>query len=1314
VEFRILGPLEIVDDDRELTLARPKQRALLALLLLRANQVVASGELLDAAWGERPPQTAPTALHGHVSALRKLLGAGAIETRPPGYLLRVDPGRIDLGQFQALVQEARNESEVTRRRELLQAALSLFRGEPLADLRDEPFAREEAARIQELRRSAIEERIEADLALGRHAAVVPELERLVAANPLRERLRGQLLLALYRTGRQAEAQHWYLEGRRALAEELGLDPGPALQELWRRILTQDPLLAPPAPVEASKPPVRRERKLVTVLICDLAGRTGPAPERDPEDLEMQLDANLAMVSAILERFGGTLEALAGATATGMFGAPAAHEDDPERAVRAALGIRDALAGRVEVRIGVETGTALVTIGGSPGAAGRTIVGDVVGRAARLCHDAPANGVVVGELAQRASAQAIIYRELRPAVAGGGPAPSAWEAVGASSRAAPRPPSTALVGRRRELDQLAAAFERVTADRASQLVTMVGVPGIGKTRLVRELDGLVRSLPPAATWLEGRSLPYGDGVTFWALGEVVKAHAGVFEGDPSPTVARKLELAVERTLPSTPERDWVLRHLRALVGLGDASTVRDEGRDGAFAAWRTFLEALAEQVPLVLVLEDLQWADDGLLDFVDELTTTATDVPLLVVTTSRPELLERRPGWAGGKRNATTISLAPLPEHETEQLLATLLDGPVEAELLRRAQGNPLYAQEYARLLLAGGARDERIPESIQALIAARLDALPVEEKALVQDAAVVGEVVWAGAVAAVGGRGRPAVEELARPLQRKELLRHRRRSSVEGETEYAFVHVLVRDVAYAQIPRGMRGRKHRLAAEWIESLGRRQDHVELLAHHYLRALELIRAAGGEAAELEELARVALRDAGDRAAALHALPAAARFYRQALGLWPAGDPERPRLLLDLGRALVFAEVAGEEELLAAAAALVAAGDRQGAAEAEALLVNLYQEQGRGELVREGLNRVEDFVAGLPPSRQLAEVLGELCRSRMMSGEHEQAIRIGAEALALCERLSLGEVAASVLISIGPAHLEGGAVEGAVAALEQGIALATAAGSHEAARGYGNLYEVNMALADLPAACEARRAGMELAERLGVRWYLRWLGIEALAELYHTGRWEELLDRSGVFVDERTIMATTVHDLRVRVLVARGDLPAALAGAERLLELIQGTRDPQVVGTALAAAAFARLAAGAPDQAAALAERLLAAADWRSPFTHYHVTPLLGIVLQALGRAAELERRVAGVSTRTAWLEGGAACAAGDFAHAAAVYGRIGAQADEAYAQLRHAGRLVAEDRGSDAAGQLERALAFFRAAGATAYAGEARRLLAQLA
>jgi DNA-binding SARP family transcriptional activator/tetratricopeptide (TPR) repeat protein len=1314
VEFRILGPLEVVADGRELTPVRPKQRALLALLLLRANQVVSNDELLDALWGEAPPETASTALHGHVSALRKLLGSEAIQTKPHGYALRIRPEQLDLRRFEALTTAARKEHDAARRSDLLKSALSLFRGEPLSDFRYEGFAREEAARIEETRLGALEERIESDLELDRHLDLIPELERLVSANRLRERLRGQLMLALYRAGRQAEALHVYQEGRQELAEELGIDPGPVLQELERRILTQDPVLAPPVPAPAGRPMARRERKPVTILFCDLVGFTARSEELDPEDVQALLQPYFARVRGQLERFGGTVEKFIGDAVMGAFGAPTGHEDDPERAVRAALAIRDALSDELELRIAVHTGEALVTLDADPRAGEGIVAGDVVNTASRLQNAAPPNGVIVGEQTYRATGHAIAYHELEPVVARGKKEPlRVWEAVEVRREADARRPGAHLVGRQRELDQLIDTLRRAHAERAPQLLTIVGVPGIGKTRLVRELYTRVEAAPDDVTWLQGRSLPYGDGVTFWALGEIVKTQAGVFEGDSKNAVEEKLRLAVEGTLSEDKEREWVLRHLRPLVGLGSEGAVTGDRREEAFAAWGLLFEALAERSPLVLVVEDLHWADDGLLDFIDQLVDRATDVPLLLLATSRPELHERRPAWGGGKRNAATISLTPLSDVETERLLTELLELEVAPELLRRAQGNPLYAEEYARLVLERGLdhRSTQIPESLQALIAARLDALPLEEKALVQDAAVVGEVAWAGAVAAVGGRERAAVEELARPLEHKEFLRRRRRSSVEAETEYAFHHILVRDVAYGQIPRADRGLKHRRAAEWIESLGRREDHVELLAHHYAQALELARAIGGETGELEERARSTLRDAGDHAASLGALPSAVRFYGQALELWPEDDPERGVLLLRRAHARLFTEIDVEEELQAAAESLLAAGDRLRAAEATALLVTLYQEWGRGTLAREHLDRARDLIAGLPPSPEKAQALAEACRSRMMSGENEEAIRLGDEALAICDQLGLDEIRAAVLISMGPARAGVGDVERAIADQERGIAFARAINSHEAARGYGNLSSTVQAVGDLSGSYLVLREGLQLAERMGLRWYVRWLRIDELVELYYTGRdWNRLLEAVEEVAGEQAILRVVPYNLGIRIRLARGDLRGALAYVDQILHVVADSREPQILGAAWEVAAFAKLAAGEREACEELVERLIELPEWDSLWAYLHA-PLFGIVLHALGRGDELAKLTAGATVRTPWLEASLASATGDFARAADIYEEMGDRPDEAYARLKSGEQLIGQERRAEAGAQLERALSFFRSVGATAYIIEAEALLA---
>ena len=619
---------------------------------------------------------------------------------------------------------------------------------------------------------------------------------------------------------------------------------------------------------------RRERKVVTVLFADLVGFTSRAEQMDPEDVAAELARYQGRVRTELERYGGTVEKFIGDAAMAIFGAPTAHEDDPERAVRAALAIRDwAREEGIELRVGINTGEALVTIGARPEAGETMAAGDVVNTAARLQSAAPVNEIVVGEQTFRATEQAIDYEEAEPVEAKGKAQPvRAWKAVDARARiAVERVHGAALVGRRREVDLLEDALARVLQERSAQLVTLVGVPGIGKSRLVLELYGAIERHPDFISWRQGRCLPYGEGVTFWALGEMVKAQVGILEGDEPAEAERKLSAGVEDA--------WVQSHLRPLVGLPGGAEGGGDMRDEAFAAWRRFFEELAEERPLVLVFEDLHWADEHLLDFVDHLVDWASGVPLLVVSTARPELLTRRPGWGGGKPNALTVSLSSLSDEDTARLLAELLGAVLPAEtqveLLARAGGNPLYAEEFARMLRDRGQVGE-LPETVQGLIAARLDLLEPEQKSLLQDAAVIGKRFWVGALASLSGLDRAALEAGLHTLERKEFIRRERSSSVVDDSEYAFRHLLVRDVGYGQIPRAERAEKHLLAAGWIEQLGRREDHAEMLAHHYLQALELTAAAGGSTTSFSGAAREALADAGDRALALNAYEAAGRF------------------------------------------------------------------------------------------------------------------------------------------------------------------------------------------------------------------------------------------------------------------------------------------------------------------------------------------------------------------------------------------------------------------------------------------------------
>ena len=461
---------------------------------------------------------------------------------------------------------------------------------------------------------------------------------------------------------------------------------------------------------------RRERKVVSVLFCDLVGFTSQAESMDPEDVEAVLRPYHERVRSELERHGGTVEKFIGDAVMALFGAPTAHEDDPERAVRAALAIREfAVEEGLELRVGITTGEALVSLDARPDAGEGMASGDVVNTAARLQGAAPVNGILADETTYRATRQAIDYDHAEPVEAKGKSEPVAvWKATASRSRFGvdvAHEARSELVGRDRELAVVRDAFERARHARTPQLLTLVGVPGIGKSRLVFELQRVVDADPELITWRQGRCLAYGDGITLWALGEIVKAQAGVVEQDTPDGIAAKIRQSVEDTLAGTGDEARVETHLLALLGLGGEEQVGGDRRNEAFSAWRRFLEALAEQRPLVLVVEDIHWADETLLDFLDELVEWVTDVPLLVVATARPELLERRPNWGGGKLNATTLALQPLSDEQTADLIAKLLGRPVLAAdsqqtLLERAGGNPLYAEQFVELYVEQGAAGE--------------------------------------------------------------------------------------------------------------------------------------------------------------------------------------------------------------------------------------------------------------------------------------------------------------------------------------------------------------------------------------------------------------------------------------------------------------------------------------------------------------------------------------------------------------------------------------------------------------------------------
>jgi class 3 adenylate cyclase len=664
---------------------------------------------------------------------------------------------------------------------------------------------------------------------------------------------------------------------------------------------------------AEPPAVAEERKVVTTLICDLVGFTGMSEAADPEVVDAVLRTYHAAARRVIESHGGTVEKFIGDAVVGVFGVPAVHEDDPERAVRAGLRLLEAVEGLkrpdgspLQVRVGVNTGEALARLDVSPGSGEGFLTGDAVNTAARLQAAAPPGGVAVGALTRALTQHAIIYEELPPVVAKGKAEPvPAWLASGAVARRgvdAGGDELTPLVGREVELTYLSAIFDKAASQASPQFALLIGEPGIGKSRLVRELSARVDGRPEMTTWRQGYCPPFGEDVTYWALAEIIKGHAGIRDSDELAAVEAKLEAV----LPPGADQEWFRQRLRALLGLPAPEAPREQ----SFAAWLRFFEGIAAAEPTVLVFEDLHWADAALLDFLEYLTSHLADVPLLVVGTARPELFERRPGFAAGAA-VTRVNLGPLSAGETARLVAGLLTEPGErasavGEVVQRCGGNPFYAEQSARLL-ADTSLDLPLPDSVQAVIAARLDTLPADEKALLGDASVIGGVFWEGAVTALSKREPQDIEAMLSRLLEHRLVRRVRESSMEGECEYSFAHALAREVAYRQLPKAVRARRHAAAAAWLEQrTGERAgDFADILAYHLSTAIGLAQAVGdGDlVADLREPAVTWLRVSGDRAQSVD-VAVARRQYERALEIATGEHPARPRLLLSLGDMLAL--------------------------------------------------------------------------------------------------------------------------------------------------------------------------------------------------------------------------------------------------------------------------------------------------------------------------------------------------------------------------------------------------------------------------
>jgi class 3 adenylate cyclase/tetratricopeptide (TPR) repeat protein len=965
-------------------------------------------------------------------------------------------------------------------------------------------------------------------------------------------------------------------------------------------------------------PQREERKVVSVLFVDLVGFTARSEHADPEDVRARLAPYHARVKTEIERFGGTVEKFVGDAVMAVFGAPTTHEDDAERAVRAGLRVLDAIQELndatpgldLSVRAAVNTGEAVVNVAARPERGEAFVAGDVVNTAARLQSAAASHSLVVGEPTYRATRAQIAYDELAPVtLKGKSDEVRLWIAREARSRFGVdveqgRP--TPFVGRDDELSLLEQTFRRAVRESSVQLVTLVGEPGVGKSRLLGELFRFVDDQPELVYWRQGRSLPYGDGITFWALGEIVKGHAGVLESDSPTTAEEKVAAAVDDVVADSAEREWLRTALAPLVGTrGGGAGIAN--RDESFAAWQRFLELIAAQSPLVVVFEDLHWADQALLDFVERLVDWSTDVPLLVVCTTRPELFEREPGWGGGKRNSTTISLPPLSRTDTARLISALLEQtvlPAETQmlLLERAGGNPLYAEEFVRMVDDRGLRaaadldDLALPETVQALIAARLDTLDPERKTILHDAAVLGKVFWAGALAAMGSAVRQDIEETLRELSRKELVRRARRSSVEGDVEYVFWHALVRDVAYGQIPRAARARKHRAAAEWILTMAgdRADDQSELLAHHYSEAFELARAAGDDelADAVREPTQRFLERAGDRAHDLVGIEAEP-YFRRSLEL-AADGRTRGRLLMKLGRTL---RTRDEAEHCYVEAVELTREHGSGEEFAEALSDLAFFRRRRGETAKFSELIEEAIAAATPeaPNKQLPQLYSHLAWDAMMGGDDRAALEYAERSYAMAEEIGDEATRLDCLQSRALARIDLGDLRGIddLRATRDGYR-AIGQGGREAVA-WGNLAETVWLQHGTAVGLEEKRAAADLAARRGDPGAERWLKTELMWIQYDAGQWNELLEIADEVISaERETGAgqesVVADSYKALVLAQRGAVAEATDVRERTLPRAREIADMQVLAPALATAAVISLRASRAAEAAVYIEEL----------------------------------------------------------------------------------------------------------------------------
>ncbi|HEX7173067.1 MAG TPA: adenylate/guanylate cyclase domain-containing protein [Candidatus Limnocylindria bacterium] len=949
-----------------------------------------------------------------------------------------------------------------------------------------------------------------------------------------------------------------------------------------------------------------ERRLVSVIFLDLVGFTTLAEDRDPEAVRELLSRYFDTATEIVTLHGGAVEKFIGDAVMAVWGTPTAHEDDAERAVRAALEITDAVPAihpGLTARAGVLTGEAAVTLGATNQG---MVAGDLVNTAARLQGVADAGTVLVGEATRLASERSIVFEPLGEHTLKGKTAPvPAWRAMrvvanrGGQGRTDVLEPP--FVGRDEDLRQLKEHLHAAGRERRPRLISITGPGGIGKSRLVWELEKYVDGVTEDIWWHRGRSPSYGEGITFWALGEMVRRRARLAEDDDEEITRSRITATVDEFVSDADRRPEIVTALLTLLGV---EMMQEPGRDTLFPGWRTFFEQIAERGTTVLVFEDLQWADSGLLDFVDHLLDWSRSLPIVVITLARPELFDRRPDWGTGRRSYVGMTLDPLAPDEMQRLLEGLVPGlpaDVLAAIVDRADGVPLYAVETVRALLSQG-RLERvgeeyrpvgdlatlaIPESLRSLIASRLDGLPEAVRGLLQAASVLGQVFAAPALGAIAGRSDDEVQDGLRSLMRRELLQLETDPVSPERGQFKFMQSLIREVAYGTMGRRDRRALHLAAARHYEAVGD-DELAGVLASHYLAALEAS-DEGPEAAALAAQARLALRGAGERAAALGAHVQALVHFQRALEI-TTDARERADLFLAAARSAGMAATGTGPGLAAdGAAAYRQADDPTGATRALGLQGELLVDASQ---LDEAARVLEEALASAPEDAPdvEAELAAVLSRAYMRLYRPDEAVAMADRALAIAERLNLDAVVAEALINKGAALGMLGRRREAEFLVEGAVRLAAGGAVSREMRARHNL-AVHLIESDPGRAQEQLRTTLELSRRVGDRghyaWILGTLAFQSLARATDLDEMEAMLREAldGLSIKgDRGRLRTALAMIEA----ARGehldDIPTDMDA------ILGETTDPEEVFYRDLPKAAALLAAGAHERAHDLGLRI----------------------------------------------------------------------------------------------------------------------------